>query len=309
MMFYYFFEENDKMNVFIFSNAFVAKSLAFALNYILNQPISQIYVLEENHNQSDFVSMKIPVIVHEDIDFCIQNCDLTIIVTDNNVPETNIEKVTKKVKEREKHIIIINNPWVKYKYSPFEFCKQDITNIPLVCVFGIGYISQLFCTELLLNDILEEENITHNHFFTPETKDLLRQIDESGFLNNDLKELLEKTDFDKNLTIMSFNSDDSNNSTLLEYAELIKELSPDYIILQTSKDVETKKMKEIFEKSMHINVDMLIKSNFISFESIPVYEPCFSNDEEIYLEELGVRNLIKKKILSKIGLPAGMKVF
>ncbi len=138
---------------------------------------------------------------------------------------------------------------------------------------------------------------------------MLRQIDESGFLNNDLKELLEKTDFDKNLTIMSFNSDDSNNSTLLEYAELIKELSPDYIILQTSKDVETKKMKEIFEKSMHINVDMLIKSNFISFESIPVYEPCFSNDEEIYLEELGVRNLIKKKILSKIGLPAGMKVF
>ena len=164
------------MNVFIFSNAFVAKNLAFELNWLLNQPVSTIYVLEENHSQSDFVNSKIPVVVHNDIGFCIENSDLIIIVVDNNVPKTNVEKVTEKVNENGKHIIIINNPWVQYDYSSFGFSKKDMMNLPVVCVFGIGYISQLFCTELLLNDIFEEENTVLNQIFTPETKYLLEKI-------------------------------------------------------------------------------------------------------------------------------------
>ena len=47
---------------------------------------------------------------------------------------------------------------------------------------------------------------------------------------------------------MSFYADDADNSTLLKYRELIKELSPDYIILQTQNDAEAIRIKKFLRK-------------------------------------------------------------
>ena len=206
-------------NIGLLTNSITARMLMYQIDYVLNIPVKNIYVLSENHNKSEiFPTSGAKVTICDSYDEFIQKSELIIT---SNKQETLAHIDSRK-------LLFIDSPWNGYENHSMNGCltkKLNYSNAPVVFILSIGDFTDQYHIEILVNKIVASKTKRIAQIFTPETKALLDSIAKSKNINPNLVNACNNNDGD--VIIISAN----NISNDLELIQIIKEISPDYFIL------------------------------------------------------------------------------
>ena len=206
-------------NIGLLTNSITARMLMYQIDYVLNIPVKNIYVLSENHNKSEiFPTSGAKVTICDSYDEFIQKSELIIT---SNKQETLAHIDNRK-------LLFIDSPWNGYENHSMNGCltkKLNYSNAPVVFILSIGDFTDQYHIEILVNKIVASKTKRIAQIFTPETKALLDSIAKSKNINPNLVNACNNNDGD--VIIISAN----NISNDLELIQIIKEISPDYFIL------------------------------------------------------------------------------
>lgn len=206
-------------NIGLLTNSITARMLMYQIDYVLNIPVKNIYVLSENHNKSEiFPTNGAKVTICDSYDEFIQKSELIIT---SNKQETLAHIDNRK-------LLFIDSPWNGYENHSMNGCltkKLNYSNAPVVFILSIGDFTDQYHIEILVNKIVASKTKRIAQIFTPETKALLDSIAKSKNINPNLVNACNNNDGD--VIIISAN----NISNDLELIQIIKEISPDYFIL------------------------------------------------------------------------------
>lgn len=206
-------------NIGLLTNSVTDRMLMYQIDYVLNIPVKNIYVLSENHNKSEiFPTSGAKVTICDSYDEFIQKSELIIT---SNKQETLAHIDNRK-------LLFIDSPWNGYENHSMNGCltkKLNYSNAPVVFILSIGDFTDQYHIEILVNKIVASKTKRIAQIFTPETKALLDSIAKSKNINPNLVNACNNNDGD--VIIISAN----NISNDLELIQIIKEISPDYFIL------------------------------------------------------------------------------
>ena len=216
-------------NIFIFSNAFVSKTLLLGINYIFSFKVSHILLLKENFMaDTAFLKKNQNIITYSTIQDCIVNCDLIFIIEDKSIPYKSIQNIQELAIKYKKEVLKIQNPYINFvtdKMQDYKLLDLEYDKIPVVLCVSLSSLSQQLYVELLINKILNNKNVAFKQIFSNETDSLLNQIKMSGYLCDNLT-----TSSDVfNLIVQSINTKDLQS--LKNYLEYIRYIKPDYTLL------------------------------------------------------------------------------
>ena len=297
--------------LFLLSNNFSTHMLIYELDFVLKIDVEEIILLKENHSVGEFHTFngEIPITLYSDINKCILNCDIVILFVDENIPYKSIDSIYNQSLFQGKRCIILNNPW---RSSPTSFTSfEDNTiaspNVPVILNLSIGLLSQPYCMEVLLNKILFQNNFNITQHFSAQTNDLLLQLKTNDLLNpnfyiSDIGDIF----------VYSIMVNENENISK-EVIELINNIAPDYIIIQTDLRFEKYgEIKNFIFYNCYRQIDMIVKSHYINYNCIPVY--CMNRNNQdavsdnIYdLDSNILEETLSKKIITKIAFPFGIR--
>lgn len=291
-------------NIFVFGNSFATKNIISSFSYLFNECVQSVYVLGENHRQKDFKNLEIDIIVNDNIEYCLSNCDLILLLFDKNIPEKSVNYIKKFADSNGKRFIKLNNPWFD---DNFELPKtyNDLIQFPSILIVSLGKISQGYYTEMIINQIFSEKDIFIKQLFLDSTSDLLLQIDDVKLLNAALHDQIQNECQKYEVVIYSVNIRENNVSDLKQCIEFAKKTSPDFIILQADFNYNFNQIKPIIEYNLCTKIDILIKSNFMLYDRDFVYCQSDVDEKMLYCESDNFMNTLSKKIFSKISFPEG----
>ena len=284
-----------KKNIFLFSNAFTARTLTFQMEYVFNIPINTIFLMAENHHKDEtfFVGENSHVCICNTFDECINRSDMIIVAKDQIVPHF-IDK---------KDCLIIDSPWKSkndYKTDIHAIPKLDYLTKPVIVILSMGNYTDQYCIEILVNKILSEKNAKVMQFFSPETKTILSALSQSEYLNPNLCDV-QNNDYD--IIVLSIKGI-TNDSQLFR---ILKDVSPDVLILCVNYSFS--KTIEIEHYFKYIcNIGAIVKSPYISYEVVegktyPVF--CGFEKSNFFKNSLD-KNLehdLRTSILQRVYLP------
>lgn len=297
---------------FVFSNSFFARTVLRDLEYLLNTPIDNVYLLRENHSEgeiskiNDFrYNFKIKLV--DTPEEGILSSNIIVISKDNDVPTKYIDYVVLKAQEHKKQYFCINNPWTSAsteKFVDFEGNK----NIPTILIIGVGISSQLFCMEMIINRILSKNNIRFSKRYSESTKQLLDQLPSKKNPNPNVPYSTTDTDNDSQINVISLGLK-NEISDIRYYIDKIKIIAPDFIVLQTNIDFNQYDVARGFvEYGGQTMLDVIVKSNYYSIGNYNVLcEFCGKSTENVeYLHDNELEKKLEFMIFSKLSLPSNV---
>ena len=238
-------------NIGLLTNSITARMLMYQIDYVLNIPVKNIYVLSENHNKSEiFPTSGAKVTICDSYDEFIQKSELIIT---SNKQETLAHIDNRK-------LLFIDSPWNGYENHSMNGCltkKLNYSNAPVVFILSIGDFTDQYHIEILVNKIVASKTKRIAQIFTPETKALLDSIAKSKNINPNLVNACNNNDGD--VIIISAN----NISNDLELIQIIKEISPDYFILCVDYSFNGLNEVELFFSNI-CKINIVVQSPYIT---------------------------------------------
>ena len=296
------------LDVFVFSNSFAAKNIIFSIDYLFNDAVSTVFVLGENHNSKDFFSSNVEVIIHDDIDLCITNSNLILMLLDNDIPIRVIKYIESIAKKQEKKLIKLNNPWKNKVPETKNFNHPNFIRFPTILLFTVGFAAQGYCTEIILNELFSNKKIEICQLFSEETEYLMRQINDYKLLNENLRKHIQKNCNDFKVVVSTSNIAGANVADLTKKLEIARKMSPDFVILQTDYESDYNKLKNIIEFNLFSNTDLVLKSNYINYDSNCVYCTGENELDVLYIENRNIKDILEKRIFFFFFFPEGCRV-
>ena len=293
---------NKGNSIFIFANAYAAETAMYMLDYVLDINYSNIILLKENHSSIEFENRMFEkhIVTYDDIDECLENSDYILVIKDVFIPQSSIDKIVKKSKIGNKKYIVVDNPWEYTDSLNKDLCdicekkmdEYDFGNVPNILLIGCGMASQLYCTEVLINNILTSERILFSQIYSDETRVFLEDLSQYG---------INQAFISPNIIINI--GDDLNN--IKNYLEIINKIQPDFIILQVPEGfMEFDLIVNFFKYGLMRPVDIIIKSRFIPYKKYKVLcRDTNPNNTFKSYDDIRIKEILKQSIFSKMSLP------
>ena len=301
-------------SIFVFSNSFHTRTILFKLDYLLNFKIDEIILLTENHNQKEnyIFNNDIKIKLFKSIDECIAACDCIFLLKDETIPVKSINYILNKSSEYNKKCYEIQNPWEEkgadniYK-NDYENC--DFDKRPVILNIALGEIAQQYCTEVLINEILAENDVEFKQFYSYATKNFLLQLNSYGILNIDISKHLDMSAYQYDIIICSIDIGE-NLYDVQKYIDFFRLIKSDFIILQTGIKFDKYQIaKNIIKYVCFSQLDLLIKTHYSLLDNLFVVY-CYEEIEEdsliLDIESINLKKQLMFKMFSKIAYPEGI---
>ena len=295
--------------VFIIANNYTAKLIVSNLEYILNDSITEIYLLAENHFPNDtypFSSAKITLCknIHEGI----ANSDVIIMAKTKHFTLNITRDVRKIAFGSNKTIIEFDDPWLEESICTKNNRTESLEDIcvPLILVLSTSKLSQVYCLVILIRRILLGHGLRVKQIYTENTDLFIREMSRYDILN---KSFINNSDENFNAYIVSL------NSNILEYshdgfdeAYFINRVNPDYVILSSDVNVDKHSM-DVFKYRCGFCPNILISSQY-GYSMVGDAEPVIYQEQKrrknkgaTYICDRDLYKKIENELLSKITLP------
>ncbi len=310
---------NKDDSIFIFANAYAAKTAMYMLDYVLNINFTNILLLRENHSlvEFDYRTVKKHIVIYDNIDECLEKAKYVLVIKDNDIPNSSIDKIINESIIKKKKYIVVDNPWEDIDLANKDLCvlcknkfsEISISNVPNILLIGCGMASQLYCMEVLINNILTSEKLLFSQIFSDETQTFINYLSDYG-IN---QAFISPTTISKDesiITVQSINIGDNLNS-IKNYFEIINRIQPDFIILQVPaglKDLDL--IINFFKYGLLMPIDLIVKSHFVPYRNIKVlYRDANQNNVFKYYDDIRIKTILKQSIFSKMALPTGVQKY
>lgn len=282
------------MKIFIFLNGFISRTLLFQLDYILNERLESIILLSENHSEEDvsfYYNNRNKIFIYDNIETCIEKCDT--IVLENRVINPEI----KKSKKRKVYISVPDRTEEVLKES---IPLYDYSQKPVIAILSMGLYNDSYCTEILINKILNNIGALPLQLFSKRTSSLLENLEQEGILNPKL--IKKPNEENSDIFVICI---DCDGYTYSDFNSLISKISPDMLVLCTN--YIFKNENEIRNFFHYIKeIDIIISSPYIPYEVNPgKYYAVFckknninNSNSIIYNENL--ESILKETIFKKL---------
>ncbi len=287
------------------------------LDYLMKFSLTEVLLLKENHTNNESFSYvsNIKITLCENIEKCLYNSDICIVVKDDDIPESSINRLLNLSIKYEKKCYILKNPFKNNLYSAEKinqyFQKIEVEKQPVILNISLGYISQSYAVEILIDKIFNNHNIFVKHFYTNHTYSILQQLNNNELLKSDISKRIFRNEGDNhyNAIICSVNIGE-NLKEISSYMDLFRKIKADYTILQTDRNFDDDKIvKNILLYGCFTNIEMIIKSHYIKTNQdnfVYCNSTIYNNNIIKDLELDSLESDLCKGMFSKISLPSGM---
>ncbi len=300
-------------NVFIYANGFVTRTIMYNFKYLLNSDIEKVILLRENH-KVDEQCFDNNIILFDSLDDCLYHCNSVIIIKDKNTPCSKIEYIKNKTTTDKKKCCEIDNPWtLDSLFVPdnitYDFSAFDFEDHPVILDISVGMLSQQYCVEIMLNEIMYNNNVNFTQLFSEKTRHFLLQLDEYNYLNNNIANQLHNKYDGNDVFILSVNV--GSEDGMRKYYNLFAKIRPDYLILQIgNNNQEILSIQNAMQYGLFTPLDITIKAhNYFANENIILFcKEIYNIDghKTVDIEDPNLKEKLSFDILSKIGLPEGI---
>jgi hypothetical protein len=284
--------------------------LLFEINYVIKGKIDEVYLLCENHNDSekfDHFGIK-NIYLLDNIDECICGSDCIMIIKDGYIPDSIIEYIERFIFGMNKQLIILDN---LTKYDRPNILEFNIVDFPIIYTVSVGSVTQQYCIEILINKILSENYINFFQIFSESTQTFLHQLCSYGIINDTIEKNLHMTTNNYNLLVLS---ESFAQEELIKIIDRIKLIKPDYIIFQINDSFSKhENLNKMIRYGSSREIDNLIISEYISVSDKNNDYIAYSNRKRhrnfkvFYIDDNELENKLFFDILSKIALPNGIR--
>lgn len=240
-------------NIFIFSDTVTAHTLLYQVGYVLSSDIESIILMRENHscNEKFLTGHDTEVFICASIEECVDHCD-TILVSNNM--KFDIRPA------HEKSVFHVN------AFDGFKTCininvpKWDYAHKPVIAILSLGYFTDVYYTEIMVNRILSEVGVSVAQSFSGMTKLMLNSLNRIVTINPNL---LQHPDGD--VIVVSI---DGTKCTYAKLIDVLSEISPDLLLICVNNSYNN---DAILSWSLNCvkNVDLVVRSPYILYEVIP----------------------------------------
>lgn len=296
--------------LFLLADTYTIKTTLLCSNLLFSDDVGKVIILSENCAVDETYKSigRVHVLVIHDIDECIKNSDI-VIVDSTSIPSETQSYVNQKVKELNKQLVLCN-------LSDNEFADEamasiEYKSIPVVMIISIGDHSQTSYIELLLAKILSDINAAFNIEPSHNTTVLLETISNIGCLNSTISQnvLNRSIDTDQQLHILCLKT--KNMNELNDRAEIIKKISPDFVIVSSNEDLANPDhLKQVIRYACLSNLDLVIKSHYhtaVSSHTVYCNQPIQLEEGVVDIESDDLYITLSQCLLEKLSYPSGMK--
>lgn len=294
-------------NIFVYSSSYLAYIFVHTAEYLLNIPIGTFNLLTENNTLSEFGEKANKIKLFDDIDECIMNSDIIIILDNHNLPNRVISKLSDMASKYNK--ILINIDTLLGHECEYERTNY-IEKVPAIFNISIGNYSANFCIEMMLNRIFTNDNINFRQEFSAETLSFLQQLQRYGILHYQLENQLFRDSSAYEILIKTINYNSFYDMTYI--FEKTEAVIPDYFILNTSyRFTEYNAIEKLIYYKYSAPL-FLIKSNYVEIyraEKSMKCVYCVEKQKNInYINDNNLEQKLKFDIFSKMTLPADIYI-
>lgn len=298
--------------LFVYSTAYVGRMIVHSAPLLFEQDTNEIILLSENHSEKDFLDLTQIKVTYCDTPIeAIHLSDMVIICLSENMPSEKVEYVKLICEKCKKTCYLMHADFLNKVNDNINATMDFSSSILIANIATSSNCNQLYI-ELLLNKILSMNKITFKQTFSPNTTELLRQLESQGILNSKITPHLHSTTGDTyNVNIIGINLYGESNTVDSEL-DNIKKYNPDYIILQTDyKQENLDLIKNILKYRCNTNCDYIIKSRYIEVENLVGFKIYCSDNERYSCDTLdeesqGLIEDLAFNIFSQLSLPTGI---
>lgn len=308
----------ESIKLFLYANSYAARTILYHIDYLFNFFVSEVFLLTENHTNKENLHRDNNIMVSfcDRIEDAITNADMTIALVDENIPDNKITRVVELSLQIGKKCLVINNPWsnstikdkktISTKNDVTEYCKK-----PVVLLLSTGRFAELYFTELLLNRILFEENISFAQEYSTNTKHLIDQLAPFGVIRNSILQSLETSISQASIIIKSISFAELSNELFVD------SIKPDYIVMTCLSDyMYSSQLTNLFTYKYGRTIDLVTYLPYIVFEKYEKnYLPIYCNQSTRIQENCGIDiynehidRIVKESVLAKIAIPNGVRI-
>jgi len=296
--------------LFLLADTYTTKTVLLCSNLLFSEDVGKVIILGENCVVGETYKSigQVQVLVIHGIDECIKNSDI-VIVDSTSIPAETQSYVNQKVKELNKQLLLCNLS--DNEFADKTMASIEYKSIPVVMIVSIGNHSQTSYIELLLAKILADINATFDIEPSRNTTVLIEAISNIGCLNAMISQnvLNYSTDTNQQLYIQCLKIRDVNE--LNDRAEIIKKISPDFIIISSDEDlVNLDYLKQVIHYACLSDLDLVIKSRYhTAVSSYTVYcnQPIQPEKGVVDIESDDLYITLSQCLLEKLSYPLGMK--
>lgn len=251
--------------IFIYSNSYVARTLAYNVQHLVNFHIDKLVLFKENHSEYenwDFINVTVEL--YDKLIECVKISDYVLIANEGALPVKTINLLQIMCEEYEKPCIGFNitSPIVNVQLNDLLDCYKDK---PIIAHLYVGEFSQGLCGEMLLNKISMSRNLKSLQLFSYETLSIVSALKENNILNNKIVTKTDNEDFD----IIVFSMYVSNDNKLYhDSLSLLSSIYPDFTIVQVNESCSSiDTICNILKYQTGNAVDIIIKSHYCCLQN------------------------------------------
>jgi len=303
-----------KKNILIIGNSYESKTLLYNLDYLLNVKIGNVFLLNENHNYSDFNrgSYNFNIELKSNLEECFSACDICLLLDEKSTASKSLLELKTKCKHFDKKIILVEGNADNPNVPVFDINKQ-----PIILLISTGIYEQLYCSEILLSKIFTEHGIDILQIPSVKTQHIFSCLKKNNLLNV----AIENTLFQKPQLLLltleeNFIRYDVESANF--YLNLMK-IKPDFIILAKNSRVDIN--SQVFQTRFGKKLDYIINSEFdpmYFWNDISV--PLFCKKEDTSINTTGqnedvsnisdslLPQLLYNRIISKLTMPKDIEL-
>ena len=288
------------MNLFLYSSNYMIECLVPNAEYVFNKKIDNLYIYD-NEEKSDVVKIenKNCVKVSNDVELCIKNSEITVIIEDGYTSKRFTETIIDICKRlnQKYYSIKISQKESRGFILPIEIVDKRKPVI-LVCYHGnstkVEKLELSFCRRFF------DSNVLCFKLLSPITNSVITEI----FKTKDYNNLSANIDYDVVLITLDLARVANND---IEIYSTIVSAHPDFMC--DNNFTEFQEIQNLFKYKLNIKVDFIIKSNLISYiedgqlyriKTNTIFENNFPNVFD-YTNE--IEDYIYKVMMSKITRP------
>jgi len=301
-------------NIFLFSNSYMGRTILYNLDYTLGLSLEKILLLHENYKQHEcfYHFQEKQIVLCEHIEECILNSDITIVISDNNLPMKNVNIAKNMSESMGKRCIIVDGANSNIQ-SP-----KKIKNIskfigrPLVLIISSGEYTQNYCTEIMLNRLFAKYGVDIYQGFSEMSNNIFQKLNANEMINPTILESQKRLPQEANIIVQTIITENifENSKVNAEIAYKIYLMKPDYILLNVNAGVViTDIVKDIFYNKYGHKINAIVKSSYVPVvargkKPVALYIDMFDDFEGVISAEDDLaQNTLVMDIFSKVALP------
>lgn len=297
-------------NLFVIGDEFSSKTYISGLQYLLNEKFDNIYLLSETNKYNDvFAGVDCPIIIADNIDVCLANCETLLVIYSYYFTEYMFERIVKSYKLHGKKVYKINTKDDALNDVVENNTLKQCSLLPVVLVIDFSAYAQSYIVELALNKCLVENGVDVYQVFSPKSQSVLNSLKKESVLNSLICNTLDASK-NKALLVKTIVFSDIDTFTA--------DINPIYSVLVT----EAGMSQNIYDLFNEFGVRYGITLNAIvvsQFETLNLWRDrtdlLYKGDMEVYLanknvlqnSKFGLATLVDDMV-SRISLPDGVDI-